>query len=214
MENYYWAALGAAKGIGGAITGAGQGFWQRLEICMKRRKRTFSQRELFLKKALRSFAECRKDNGDLPEKLREQCERLGISVVPVTGPEYPERLKQILRPPVVLYVKGTLPDCRYSIGMVGSRLADAYGVKVATVFSKALATAGVVVVSGGAKGIDSASHAGALQGGGKTVAVLGCGVDVVYPHTNEKLLRPCGERGACVRISARNTAGTVSFPGT
>lgn len=198
MENYYWAALGAAKGIGTArllalvkAFGSAQNLYEAEEA-------DILATGIVSEKSAAQFAECRKDNGDLPEKLREQCERLGISVVPVTGPEYPERLKQILRPPVVLYVKGTLPDCRYSIGMVGSRLADAYGTKVATAFGKALAAAGVVVVSGGAKGIDSASHAGALQGGGKTVAVLGCGVDVVYPHTNAKLFAAIAENGALV----------------
>ena len=198
MENYYWAALGAAKGIGTArllalvkAFGSAQNLYEAEEA-------DILATGIVSEKSAAQFAECRKDNGDLPEKLREQCERLGISVVPVTGPEYPERLKQILRPPVVLFVKGTLPDCRYSIGMVGSRLADAYGTKVATAFGKALAAAGVVVVSGGAKGIDSASHAGALQGGGKTVAVLGCGVDVVYPHTNAKLFAAIAENGALV----------------
>ena len=137
MENYYWAALGAAKGIGTArllalvkAFGSAQNLYEAEEA-------DILATGIVSEKSAAQFAECRKDNGDLPEKLREQCERLGISVVPVTGPEYPERLKQILRPPVVLYVKGTLPDCRYSIGMVGSRLADAYGTKVATAFGKA-----------------------------------------------------------------------------
>ena len=130
--------------------------------------------------------------------LQEQCERLHISVVPVVSSDYPERLKRILRPPAVLYVKGTLSDCRYSIGMAGSRLADAYGKKAAACFGRALAEAGVTIVSGGAKGIDTASHEGALQGGGKTVAVLGCGPDIVYPPENRRLFERIEANGALV----------------
>ena len=84
------------------------------------------------------------------------------------------------------------------MGMVGSRMADAYGKKVAACFGRALAEAGVVVVSGGAKGIDTASNEGALQGGGKTAAVLGCGLDIVYPPENRKLFAQIEQNGALV----------------
>ena len=198
MEQFYWAALGAAKGIGTArllalvkVFGSAQNLYEAEEADI------LAAGMVPVECAAR-LAECNKKNRKLPELLREQCERLHISVVPVASSLYPERLKRILRPPVVLYVKGTLPDCRYSIGMVGSRMADAYGKKAAAGFGKALAEAGVVVVSGGAAGIDAAAHEGALQGGGRTIAVLGCGVDIAYPHTNAKLFAAIAENGALV----------------
>ena len=198
MERFYWAALGAAKGIDTArmlalvrAFGSAQNLYEAEEA-------DILATGIVAPECASRFVEHNKRNRKLPEMLREQCERLCVSVVPVVSSLYPERLKQILHPPLVLYVKGTLPDCRYSMGMVGSRMADAYGKKAATCFGKALAEAGVIIVSGGAAGIDTASHEGALQGSGKTVAVLGCGVDIAYPHTNAKLFAAIAENGALV----------------
>ena len=198
MENYYWAALGAAKGIGTARMLALVRAFGSAQNLYKAEEAEVLATGILSPECTTRFVESNRENGKLPKMLREQCERLHISVVPIVSSQYPERLKRIQRPPVVLYVKGTLPDCRYSIGMVGSRMADAYGKKVAVSFGKALAVAGVVVVSGGARGIDSASHEGALQGGGKTVAVLGCGVDIVYPPANGRLFAEIAEHGAVV----------------
>ena len=198
MEQFYWAALGAAKGIDTARMLALVRSFGSAQNLYEAEGADILATGIISPECTARFVERNKKNRKLPEMLQEQCEQLRISVVPVVSPLYPERLKRILRPPVVLYVKGTLPDCRYSIGMVGSRMADAYGKKAAAGFGKALASAGVVIVSGGAAGIDTASHEGALQGGGKTVAVLGCGVDIVYPHTNAKLFAAIAENGAIV----------------
>ena len=198
MERFYWAALGAAKGIDTARVLALVRAFGSAQNLYEAEEADILATGIISPECTSRFVESNKKNRNLPEILQEQCERLHISVVPVISTEYPERLKRILHPPVVLYVKGILPDCRYSMGIVGSRMADAYGKKVAACFGKALAAAGVVVVSGGAKGIDTASHEGALQGGGKTVAVLGCGVDIVYPHTNIKLFADIAENGAIV----------------
>ena len=198
MDEFYWAALGVAKGIGTAqllalvrAFGSAQNLYEAEEADLL-------ATGLVSPKAISAFMESRKRDEKLPEKLRERCEALQVTVLPVTSASYPERLKRIQRPPVVLYVKGTLPDCRYSIGMVGSRLADAYGKKTAQFFAGRLAQAGVVIVSGGAKGIDTAAHQGALNGNGKTVAVLGCGVDIAYPPNNETLFAKIAEQGAVV----------------
>jgi len=157
MEQFYWAALGAAKGIDTArmlalvrAFGSAQNLYEAEEA-------DILATGIVAPECASRFVEHNKRNRKLPEMLREQCERLCISVVPVVSSLYPERLKQILHPPLVLYVKGTLPDCRYSMGMVGSRMADAYGKKAATCFGKALAEAGVIIVSGGAAGIDTAA---------------------------------------------------------
>ena len=198
MEQFYWAALGAAKGIDTARMLALIRFFGSAQNLDEAKEADILATGILSPECTTRFVESNKKNRKLPEVLREQCERLRISVVPVVSSLYPERLKRIQRPPVVLYVKGTLPDFRYSMGMVGSRMADAYGKKVAVSFGKALAGAGVVIVSGGATGIDTASHEGALQGGGKTVAVLGCGVDIVYPPANAKLFAEIAENGAVV----------------
>ena len=198
MEEYYWAALGAAKGIGTAQLMALVSAFGSAQSLYEAEEADLLATGLVSPKAISAFLESRKRNEKLPERLRERCEALQVAVLPIASVSYPERLKRIQRPPVVLYVKGTLPDCRYSIGMVGSRLADAYGLKAADFFARRLAQAGVVIVSGGAKGIDTASHLGALNGNGKTVAVLGCGVDIVYPPNNKMLFAKIAEQGAVV----------------
>jgi len=198
MDQFYWAALGAAKGVDAArLLALVRSFGSPQDLYGAEEADILATGILSPERTAK-FVESNRKNRKLPEMLQEQCERLHISVVPVVSSAYPERLKQILRPPAVLYVKGTLPDCRYSIGMAGSRMADAYGKKAAACFGRALAEAGVIVVSGGAKGIDTASHEGALQGGGKTVAVLGCSPDVVYPPENRKLFEKIEANGALV----------------
>ena len=198
MEEFYWAALGAAKGIGTAQMLALTDFFGSPRKLYEATEADILGAGIVPPKVVSVFVKGRKGKEHLPELLWERCEKLHIRVVPVVSPLYPERLKRILHPPVSLYVKGTIPDCRFSIGMVGSRLADAYGLKTAGFFGKVLAEAGIVIVSGGAKGIDTASHQGALQGGGKTVAVLGCGVDMAYPPANQRLFAEIAEQGALV----------------
>ena len=198
MEQFYWAALGAAKGVDTArLLALVRSFGSPQDLYDAEEADILATGILSPERTAK-FVESKRKNRKLPEMLQEQCERLCISVVPVVSSAYPERLKQILRPPAVLYVKGKLPDCRYSIGMVGSRMADAYGKKAAACFGRALAEAGVTVVSGGAKGIDTAAHEGALEGRGKTVAVLGCGPDIVYPPANRKLFEEIEANGALV----------------
>lgn len=102
---------------------------------------------------------------------------------------YPEALKNIYAPPVVLYGKGVLPDVDKlpAITMVGTRKATPYGVQAASAMAAGLAAGGCIVVSGGAVGIDAACHTGALDGRGITVAVQACGLDVNYPQPNRFL---------------------------
>ena len=198
MEQFYWAALGAAKGVDTArLLALVRSFGSPQDLYDAEEADILATGILSPERTAK-FVDSNRKNRKLPEMLQEQCERLCISVVPVVSSAYPERLKQILRPPAVLYVKGTLPDCRYSIGIVGSRMADAYGKKAAACFGRALAEAGVTVVSGGAKGIDTAAHEGALQGRGKTAAVLGCGPDIVYPPANRRLFEEIEANGALV----------------
>ncbi len=114
--------------------------------------------------------------------------------------EYPALLKLIDDPPTVLYVRGAIePRDLQGLAIVGSRRCSYYGREQAERFGALLAGAGFTIVSGGARGIDSAAHRGALQHPqGRTIAVMGCGLDVVYPPENDALFRQIAQRGAVV----------------
>ena len=108
----------------------------------------------------------------------------GARVVLLDDEWYPARLREIVNPPPLLYVRGSLAPEARRVAVVGSRDADEQGLEIARSFGDALARAGVTIVSGGARGIDTAAHDGAFWGSGASVAVLGCGIDVVYPPEN------------------------------
>ena len=137
--------------------------------------------------------------GDEIDKERETLIRQKISVVLLGEPEYPELLSHIYDPPPLLFVKGELPSKDIlNIAVVGSRNPTPYGVKMAEQLGYDLALAGVTVVSGMARGIDSAAHRGALKAGGKTIAVLGTGIDIVYPKENLRLAGEIEQNGVLV----------------
>lgn len=110
-----------------------------------------------------------------------------IKIITILDTNYPEKLKQIYDPPVVLYYRGKLRLSEFSIAIVGSRKTTNYGACTAKKLSYELAMRGVQIVSGLARGIDSIAHEGCLDAGGKTAAVLGCGLDYIYPPENSRL---------------------------
>lgn len=134
-------------------------------------------------------------------------ESLGITMLALGEPEYPALLAQIPNPPLVLYIRGKLDAAnrdRYGVAIVGSRECSTYGLEQAGRFSTALAQAGMCIVSGGARGIDTSAHRAALQTaptGGRTVAVLGCGLVHAYPPENARLFSEIVEQGAGCIIS-------------
>ncbi len=132
------------------------------------------------------------------EKLADEVYGKGINVVTIKEREYPDNLRNIYDPPVVLYVKGSLNGCKNRIAIVGSRHPSSYGLKVAEKLAYELSGLGLTVVSGLASGIDGAAHSGALRNSGKTIAVLGCGVDIVYPRENRRLYEKISESGGVV----------------
>lgn len=135
---------------------------------------------------------------DLDGELR-RIDQFGANIVTTDDSEYPALLRHIYDPPLVLYVRGTLrPEDAYAIAMVGTRQSTLYGRQTTERLARQLAASGVTVVSGGARGIDSASHEGALQSGGRTIAVLGTGLDIVYPAENVKLYQRIAEQGAVI----------------
>jgi len=142
---------------------------------------------------IRSFA-----NWEWVEREIAQAEALGVSIVTCQEPLYPWNLLNTYDYPPFLYVKGSLCPGEVGVAMVGSRLASTYGKYVTEKLSRELAFKGITVVSGLARGIDSAAHQGALAGKGRTIAVLGNGLDIVYPPENEALAAEIAARGALV----------------
>jgi len=123
----------------------------------------------------------------------------GVHGIPFYDKRYPPLLKQIDDPPGLLFVRGELKDeDRFGIAIVGSRHPRDYGVQIARKLANDLARAGLTIVSGGALGIDAAAHEGSLQAGGRTIAVLGCGLDVPYPSDHKDLFARISQQGAVV----------------
>ena len=137
---------------------------------------------------------------DEAEYVIEQCARKDIRILPISDSAYPNRLRSIEDPPVVLYIRGRWPDLDTmpGISVVGTRSATSYGVQIADSIGATLARAGFVTVSGMALGNDSAAHRGALRAGGLTVAVLAGGPDVCYPPRNLGLMGDIMLSGAVV----------------
>jgi DNA processing protein len=136
---------------------------------------------------------------DAARKEIEAANAVGPRLVPVTDPAYPANLRRIHDAPLVLAVRGTLePGDAKAAAVVGSRGASAYGLRMATYLAGELARAGIAVVSGLAQGIDAAAHRGALAARGRTIAVLGCGIDRVYPEANGKLRDEVAASGAVI----------------
>src|ERR1700688_1190603 len=125
------------------------------------------------------------------ELAQQECDKAaeaGAKIISLSDPEYPSRLKEICDPPVILFVKGSVEVlARPGIAMVGTRHPTPYGSGMAELLSIDLAARGLVIISGLARGIDTASHRGAGAAKGKTVAVLGTGIDVMYPKENTRL---------------------------
>jgi DNA processing protein len=134
----------------------------------------------------------------MAEKEVSRAGKLHVAIVTCEDPRYPQHLLNIYDYPPYLYVKGSLVPAEACIAVVGSRLASTYGRYVTEKLSRELALTGITVVSGLARGIDAAAHRGALAGKGRTIAVLGCGLDVVYPPENRELAETVAGSGALV----------------
>ena len=163
-------------------------------------------------KAVRAFDDLRR--GFDARKIEDQLEARGISVLTFADDGYPGMLRNIPDPPPALYVDGAVPDVA-CVALVGSRKASATGIEMAWRLGGALAERGVCVVSGLARGVDSAAHEGAVDAGGLTVGVLGCGIDVTYPKKYKQLwvaLPRNGLRGPHAPIRTYEGLGTLKAP--
>ena len=140
-----------------------------------------------------------------PERELQALARAGAHVITWADADYPVRLRQIADPPLALVVRGTLPAEEPAIAVVGARRASEYGRRMAEELAGGLAQAGIAVVSGLAAGIDAAAHRAALAAGGRTVAMLGTGIDRIYPAWHAGLAAEIVEQGALVTEFACGT---------
>lgn len=201
----YWYWL--ASSTGGTVAGARDLLAQEMELEeLFRQARKLDLEALGVKKKhvepLRKRAEF-----SLLERELDGFARRGIRIVGIMDKEYPALLREIYEAPMVLYVKGDLFRCtKRMVSMIGTRRPKRQNVAKMQQLAKELAREGVTVVSGMARGLDSAAQRGALQGGGATVAVLGGGVDVIYPPENRRLYEEIVERGALISEAPPGTA--------
>ena len=194
MEHYYWFGLKSVPLVG--------------NVCFLRLLSHFGTPERALKataaelagvKGLSRAAAASLASHDYRPFADAECARFagsGARVLDILSERYPRLLMEIPDPPPYLYTLGELYGSETAVAIVGSRRASQYGLCTATRLGRDLAQRGVTVVSGMARGIDTAAHWGALKGGGRSVAVLGCGIDVVYPPENGALHRALAEGGA------------------
>lgn len=139
-----------------------------------------------------------KEAGDLAERTAEACARAGTRIIPLGSAGYPALLAAVPDAPLVLYRRGAAAESGQAVALVGSRAPTGPAMQFGRELAAELAGAGLTVVSGMARGIDTAAHEGALKGGGTTIAVLGCGVDVLYPPEAGRLRDRILEQGAVV----------------
>lgn len=209
MDPRPWIALNS-------ITGVGKVFFKRLIL------RFGSPGEVFKAPAI----EIMRIDGARPATVKSikefsgwqavdeelgKAEKAGAEIITFEDERYPANLREIHDPPPYLYVRGRLvPEDKVAVAVVGSRAATPYGRQVTKKIAGELASKGITVVSGGARGIDTEAHKGALGAGGRTIAVLGCGIDVNYPAENAGLFAEIAEKGAVV---TEYPMGTPPEPG-
>lgn len=149
------------------------------------------------------------------DEIIYSCKNNNWQIIDYEDEKYPQRLREIYNPPCVLYVDGEMPDvdCLVTIGVVGTRKASEYAVKATHLMSRGITECGAVVVSGGALGVDTYAHKGALAAGGKTIAVLGCGLGTSYLNENKQLRDEIKKSGALVTAYPPFTrASRTTFP--
>lgn len=155
----------------------------------------------------RDFESVINKNTDRAEEILEYCERKNIGILSYGDEKFPTSLREIKNPPVLLYYRGVLPDFNNSciVAMVGTRRLTDYGRRNAFVIGHDLATAGAIIASGMAVGIDGVSHAGSLSAGGVNIAFLGSGIDVCYPEQHKRLAREIVKTGCVMTEYAPGT---------
>jgi DNA processing protein len=192
---FYWLALSLTPGVGSILI-------KRLLDRFKTPEAVFRApvKELLSVEGLGEKAAGEIRKGPSEKKVEKELnflKELGGTILTFKEEGYPKRLKDIYDPPPLLYVRGALKkEDELAVAIVGSRKTSPYGRWITEKISQELVRHGVTIVSGMARGIDSAAHKGAISQGGRTIAVLGCGVDVIYPSENRNLFHQIINQGA------------------
>jgi DNA processing protein len=210
-EKHYWVGFNLVKGIGAArmrllldAFGNAQSAWQAPAEALRAAGLGPKLLENFLK--VRSSVSL--------DLVWERFQAQGISVLTWEDEAYPARLNEIPQPPPVLYVRGALlAEDAWAVAVVGTRRITSYGKQVTEEIASNLARSGITIVSGLAHGVDTAAHQAALQAGGRTLAVLGSGVDRIYPPENRRLAEQIIQQGALLSDYAPGTPpDSANFP--
>lgn len=210
-DKRYWIGFTLIKGIGAVRLQALINHFGDLEAAWNAAPAELAQAGLGAKLVERILQA--RSGVDL-ERITEGIEKQGIQVLTWEDEAYPARLKEIDQPPPVLYIRGEyLPDDLFAVAIVGTRRVTPYGRQVTEELAAYLGANGLTVVSGLARGVDALAHSAALQAGGRTLAVLGSGVDRIYPPEHRALAEKIMERGAILSDYAPGTAPDASnFP--
>ena len=192
----YWIGFNLVRGIGPVrlralieVFGSVEAAWTASEAAL----RSMKLNDRAAENLLQVRRQCNLD------AILTRIDHLGIHVLTWDSPDYPPLLAQVADAPPVLFVRGTItPSDEWAVAMVGTRKASVYGREVARRLAEELGRNGVTVVSGLARGIDGIAHKAAIEAGGRSIAVLGCGVDQVYPPEHRKLAEGIAANGALV----------------
>ena len=211
MDHYFWFALKSVPLVGNVT-------FCRLLHHFDTPEQVFkaSVQELAAVRGLSPAAAAQIRSHDYRETAEQECEAVlknGVRVVDFLSEEYPKILLEIPDFPPYLYVRGTLRSAEPSVAVIGSRRASVSGLSITERLARDLALHGITVISGMARGIDTAAHRGAIKGNGRTVAVLGSGLDILYPPENRKLFDEVACQGAVVSEFPLGTAPLAeNFP--
>ena len=211
IDKRYWIGFNLIKGIGAVRLQALIKHFGDLEIAWKAAPIDLARAGLN-RKVIERIVQARQ-SVDL-EKLWAKIESQGIKIFTWEDETYPQRLKEIDQPPPVLYIRGEyLPDDLFAVAIVGTRRVTAYGRQITEELGGYLASNGITMVSGLARGVDAIAHQTALKAGGRTIGVLGSGVDRIYPPEHRGLAEKMMESGAIVSDYAPGTPPDASnFP--
>ncbi len=210
-DTLYWLALRAVPGLGPRNSNKLIDRFKAPEAIFEASRRDLEAAGLSGSIAQTISSGCTfEDAADQQQKLQA----IGATVIPITDPRYPALLREIYDPPPILFARGRLELLQtHMLAVVGTRRPSPYGMAATERLSADLAHAGLTIVSGMARGIDTAAHKSVLAMGGNTIAVFGCGIDVLYPEENRKLQSEIAEKGLLLSDFLMGTPGyPQNFP--
>ena len=210
-DRKYWVGFNLIKGIGAVRMQGLIGYFGDLKSAWNAAPHELTEAGLGMKVIERVIQA--RENVDL-DQVWAKIEKQGITVLTWQDESYPQRLKEIDQPPPILYIRGEyLPDDLFAVAIVGTRRVTPYGRQITEELSAFLAANNMTVISGLARGVDAIAHHSALKAGGRTIAVLGSGVDKIYPPEHHALAEQMIERGAIISDYAPGTPPDASnFP--